>query len=85
MNDLNWAIVIGALVIVGSLGRAVARLIRAYATSIETANPAPQDQVSGAELEDVHRRLAELEERLDFTERLLADQREAKRLPESRG
>jgi hypothetical protein len=31
-------------------------------------------------LEDVERRLAEVEERLDFTERLLARQREAERL-----
>jgi hypothetical protein len=32
-------------------------------------------------LEDVEKRLAEVEERLDFAERLLARQREAERLP----
>jgi lactate dehydrogenase-like 2-hydroxyacid dehydrogenase len=84
MNDLTWAIAIGGLVIVGTIGRAVARLIRAYATRIETVQPRGQEQLSGPELEEVHRRLAELEERLDFTERLLANQRDAKQLPESR-
>jgi len=33
-----------------------------------------------AELEEVKRRLGELEERVDFAERLLAKQREAERL-----
>jgi tetrahydromethanopterin S-methyltransferase subunit G len=32
------------------------------------------------ELDEIHRRLAEVEERLDFTERLLAKQREADRV-----
>jgi len=36
----------------------------------------PQPEV----LEDLHRRVAELEERLDFAERLLAKQREIERL-----
>lgn len=35
------------------------------------------------ELEAVPQRMAELEERLDFTERLLVQQREAGRLPEA--
>ena len=34
-----------------------------------------------AELEDTQRRLAEVEERLDFAERMLAQQRGAERLP----
>jgi len=33
------------------------------------------------ELEDVQRRLAEVEERLDFAERLLTKQRDVERLP----
>jgi Tfp pilus assembly protein PilO len=41
----------------------------------------PEDSQSRlAELDDVKQRLAELEERVDFTERLLARQREADRL-----
>ena len=35
---------------------------------------------TAAEFDDVHRRLAELEERVDFAERLLTKQREAERL-----
>jgi hypothetical protein len=34
-----------------------------------------------AELDDMSRRLAELEERVDFAERMLAQQRESGRLP----
>lgn len=36
------------------------------------------------ELDEVQRRLAEVEERLDFAERLLTKQREAERLPSDR-
>ena len=36
------------------------------------------------ELEDVQRRLAEVEERLDFAERLLTKQRDVERLPSER-
>jgi len=39
------------------------------------ASPAPQV------LDDLQRRVAELEERVDFAERLLAKQREGERLP----
>lgn len=44
-------------------------------------DPGPQPQV----LEDLQRRVAELEERLDFAERLLARQREAERLVPPQG
>lgn len=43
----------------------------------------PPREVS-EELERLHARLAELEERVDFTERLLATQRERESLPEGR-
>jgi len=44
------------------------------------------DQLKGrmAELEDVHQRLQELEERVDFSERMLARQHEPDRLPGGR-
>lgn len=41
-----------------------------------SSDSGPQPEV----LEDLHRRVAELEERLDFAERLLARQREAERM-----
>jgi len=38
-------------------------------------------ETSRAELDEMSRRVAELEERVDFAERLLAQQRESGRLP----
>jgi hypothetical protein len=65
-------------------------LVRAFARRIEGKHLAP-DPALLAELEDLRSRVAELEqqqgrvheleERIDFTERLLAQQREQSRLP----
>ena len=65
------------LILRGPLGRALAdRLARRGAGRAERA-----DGLTG-ELDDLRRRMGELEERLDFTERLLARQaRVAERLP----
>jgi hypothetical protein len=45
--------------------------------------PSPDDVASRPDLEDVQRRLAEVEERLDFAERLLA-KRDVERVPPPR-
>jgi hypothetical protein len=68
------------LILRGPLGRALAdRLARRGAGRAE-----PADGLTG-ELDDLRRRMGELEERLDFTERLLARQaRVAERLPPER-
>ncbi|MEZ4412138.1 MAG: hypothetical protein R2910_04045 [Gemmatimonadales bacterium] len=63
----------------GPLGKALARRIEG--TSGQTLPDVEQLQGRVAELEQQVDRLHELEERLDFAERLLAQQREAPRLP----
>jgi hypothetical protein len=48
---------------------------------VAPANDAPELQAKLGEIDDLQRRLAEVEERLDFAERLLAKQRDVERLP----
>ncbi len=84
MEQYGWAIGVGIIIIALSLSKAVPALVRAVADRIADrrvapaagtlASPAPQL------LDDLQRRVAELEERVDFAERLLAKQREAERL-----
>ena len=57
-----------AVALRGSLGQALARLLDGESVEL------PPEQVLG-ELDDIRGRLAELEERTDFSERLLAQQR----------
>ena len=60
------------LIFRGPLGKALAERIAGRAAS-------PEPQLQG-ELDELRHRVAELEERLDFTERVLAREREAGRL-----
>jgi hypothetical protein len=60
----------------GPFGRALADRIAG-----RTAVPRESDERTLAELDELRRRLAEVEERLDFTERLLARERRASGLP----
>ena len=60
------------VVLRGPLGRAMADRIAGRVPE----RPGLPDEHVTAELEDVRRRMAELEERLDFAERLLARNRE---------
>lgn len=53
---------------------------KAWARRVE-AHPGA-DQPSPDDVGELRNRLAELEERVDFTERMLAQQREPERLPE---
>jgi tetrahydromethanopterin S-methyltransferase subunit G len=84
MEQYGWAIGVGIIIIALSLSKAVPGLVRAFADRIadRTATPpaggiaSPAPQV----LDDLQRRVAELEERVDFAERLLAKQREGERL-----
>jgi hypothetical protein len=65
----------GTIVLRGPLGRALAR-------RIEGATPPELDvEPLLQELDEVRGRMVELEERMDFTERLLAREREAQALP----
>ncbi|PYP20103.1 MAG: hypothetical protein DMD53_11885 [Gemmatimonadetes bacterium] len=60
------------------IGRAVSERIRGGPPR-DRADAAQLDEVV-ADLQEVRRELSELSERMDFTERLLAKQREAERL-----
>ncbi len=58
----------------GPIGAALAERIRGHAGAAE-------DPTVAAEVDQLRARLAELEERLDFAERMLAQAREAVQLP----
>ncbi len=64
---------IGASLLLGPIGQAVARRIE------HRISPNPQNDENG-ELLRIQHRMAELEERVDFSERLLAQQRETGQL-----
>lgn len=71
-----WIAVSGAawLVLKGPLGEAIGARLRGNAA------PAELSEEAAAELDEMRGRLAELEERVDFSERLLARQAEPQRL-----
>jgi hypothetical protein len=82
MEDILALILIfggGALVAISfsPVGKALAERIRGGSVSPAQPDPALYD-----ELERVRAELAELQERVDFTERLLAKERDPARLPE---
>jgi hypothetical protein len=64
----------------GPLGKALGDRVAGRAVRGESA--ADVEALRG-EVEDLRERLTEMEERLDFTERILARQREQERLPRS--
>lgn len=72
----------GTIVLRGPLGKALADRIagRHPARRAEDADLAGQLDRTATEVDDLRHRLAELEERQDFTERVLAAQREPERL-----
>ena len=82
MGEYGWAIGIGIIILAASLGRTVRAVGRAFADRVPRGTPLAD---SGAgelrtEVDDMRQRLAELEERVDFTERLLAKHRNGERL-----
>lgn len=72
----------GTIVLRGPLGKALADRIagRHLAMRTDDADLAAQLDRTTAELDDLRHRLAELEERQDFTERVLAAHREPEQL-----
>jgi len=77
----GWAIGVAVIILAVSLGKTVQRLFHApgdRSGGRDASEPELARQRDA--LEDVQRRLGELEERLDFTERLLAKQRGGERL-----
>jgi hypothetical protein len=76
------------LLSVSPIGRAIADRIRARAAGVDDdrADRLEEVQVGMAEeLDSVRQELAEVQERLDFTERLLARQRQLGELPRPEG
>lgn len=65
----------GTVVLRGPLGKAIARRIEGQ------LDPGVDLEPLLHELDEVRARMIEMEERMDFTERLLARDREAERLP----
>ena len=94
---IGLALVVGAtLVLSGPVGKALAEWIRGWSKTDEQwlafkaakhgVPPSPSGDTERllGEVDDLKRRLAEAEERLDFTERLLAKDRDAQRLARPR-
>lgn len=80
-----WAVGVGALmVLITALQIIYARLMppeyRKRRLKGEASQPSEELQSRLAELDEVKQRLGELEERVDFAERLLATKREPERL-----
>ena len=72
----------GIFILRGPLGKAFARRIEGSGAGADERVMELERRVNELEARDA--RVAELEDRLDFAERMLAQQREAARLPERR-
>jgi predicted dinucleotide-binding enzyme len=72
--------VAAVVVLRGPLGRAIGERIAGRADEV-TAGSAREAEALRAEVEQLHDRLTDLEERVDFTERVLARSREQSELP----
>lgn len=80
---ISIAFIAGVALVLYPIARALARRIEGRGSSPELAPQVEELRDRVRELEGVHHRVAELEERLDFTERLLTQRRDAEPLPRS--
>lgn len=71
------------LISISPIGKAIAERIRAKAPGVPPALEDQQDAIL-EELASLRRELTEVQERMDFAERLLARERSAERLPPPR-
>lgn len=76
-------LIAGGIALLGPLGKAIARRLDAGAAP-DAAAPDEATAPLVAHIDELRGRLAELEERVDFTERLLTQQRDAEPLPGGR-
>ncbi len=79
----DWALGVGVIIIAITVGKTLTGMLRMMSIRAAARNLTPSDEEIGElrqSLDAVQNRLAEVEERLDFTERLLAKQRDAERL-----
>ena len=82
MGEHGWAIGVAIIILAVSVAKTLRALGRAFGDRAARAQ-APGDSADPdlrADLDEMRQRLTELEERVDFTERLLAKQREGARL-----
>jgi hypothetical protein len=77
----SWALGVGLIILVSSLGRALAPWMRGRASRFERQGlPDPDTARLTEAVDDLQKRLGEMEERLDFAERMIAQQRDGERL-----
>jgi len=76
--------IIGLSLLNGPIGKAVASRLHGRKTAAPDEDRVRELEARVAELEQSQGRLLEVEERLEFAERLLATRREADQLPGSR-
>jgi F0F1-type ATP synthase membrane subunit b/b' len=82
MNEFSGAEAIAVVAIVFGIVKVLTGPIaRAIGDRLRGTRPAVQEPVLAAEVDALRTRLAEVEERLDFAERLLASARQADQLP----
>lgn len=79
MHEFGWGIAVGIIIIAATVGKAYAALVRAKAARLERGES--DDSPLAETVDALQQRVGELEERLDFAERMLAKQREGERLP----
>ena len=77
----SWALGVVFIILAASLAKSLARMLRLPADRIGGGGASEAELSRQREaLDEVQKRLGELEERVDFAERLLAKQREGERL-----
>lgn len=74
----DWAIGVAIIILAASFSRVLPALLRGRAQ--ESGQPDGEAARLRSAVEDVEKRMGELEERVDFAERLLAKQRDGERL-----
>ncbi len=80
MHDFSWGIAVGIIIIAATVGKAYAALLRAKAARLERGEEG-EDSPLAETVDALQQRVGDLEERVDFAERMLAKQREGERLP----
>lgn len=79
----DWALGVGVIIIAITVAKTLSGMLRMMSIRAAARNLTPSDEEISElrqSLDAVQNRLSEVEERLDFTERLLAKQRDAERL-----
>jgi hypothetical protein len=80
-NDPAWAFGIAFIILAISVRKALPRLLRSIAERQSDRGPLEAHSAASEEaLEELRGRVSELEERVDFAERLLSKQRDLERL-----